>query len=95
MGKGGRNLELALSALNSIKKDELVLAFASDGRDNTDFAGGISDMITKETAEKLGLNADDCLDSNCSYSFFEKTGDNIKTGDTGRNVADLAIAIKK
>ena len=48
-GKGGRNMELALSALRFLKDDELILALASDGRDNTDFAGAICDKITRES----------------------------------------------
>lgn len=94
VGKGGRNLELALVALETVGEGELVVSFASDGRDNTDFAGAISDMITKESADKLGLNAEGCVDANCSYDFFEKTGDFIKTGNTGRNVSDFIVAIK-
>ncbi len=94
VGRGGRNLELALASLESIQDDELVLAVSSDGRDNTDFAGAISDMITKINASELKLNAKECVDGNCSYDFFKKTGDYIKTGDTGRNIADIVIGIK-
>jgi len=94
IGKGGRNLELALVALETVGEGELVISFASDGRDNTDFAGAISDMITKVSADKLGLSAEGCVDANCSYDFFEKTGDFIKTGNTGRNVSDFIVAIK-
>jgi len=93
-GIGGRNLELALAALETIEEDELVLALASDGKDNTDFAGAISDMITKKKGEESGLDPRECIENNCSYHFFEKTRDYVNTGYTGRNVADLVIAIK-
>ena len=94
VGKGGRNLELALATLELIKDNELVIAVSSDGRDNTDLAGAISDIITKGNAERLKLSSREYVDDNRSYDFFKKTGDYIKTGDTGRNIADIVIAIK-
>lgn len=92
-GKGGRNLELALSALRFIDEKDLVISFASDGKDNTEFAGGICDIITKKKAEKLQLDIDKYLEGNDSFHFFEKTGDFIETGETGSNVSDLIIAV--
>jgi len=94
-GKGGRNMELALSALRFLKDDELVLTLASDGRDNSDFAGAICDKKTKEKAVKYKLDIGKYLKENNSYIFFKKTKDNLITGETGSNVADLIIAIKK
>ena len=94
-GKGGRNMQLALSALRFLKDDELVLALASDGRDNSDFAGAICDKITKAKVLKSGLNIEKYLKENNSYEFFKKIKDNLITGETGSNVADLIIAIKK
>lgn len=93
-GKGGRNMELVLGALSQLKKDSLVLSLASDGVDNTNFAGAIGDKITTEKAEKLKLKPIRYLAENNSYSFFKKTGNYILTGKTGSNVSDLVIAIK-
>lgn len=93
-GKGGRNMELVLSALNTIKDGSLVLSLASDGVDNTDLAGALCDKITSEKAEKLKLKPIRHLAENNSYPFFKKTGDYILTGKTGSNVSDLVIAIK-
>ena len=92
--KGGRSQELALGALKKIKRGQILVAFASDGRDNTDFAGAICDIITLEKARKLKLNSEKFLDSSNSYDFFKRTGDFILTGPTGSNVSDLVIAIK-
>lgn len=97
-GKGGRNLELALAALATLPAlgpADLIFTLASDGRDNTDFAGAISDIMTKEHAEKLKLDAAQFLAENNSYEFFKATGDYLLTGDTGSNVSDLIIAIKE
>lgn len=93
-GKGGRNHELALSALNSIGKDEIILSFNTDGYDNTDHAGALCDSATKEKSVKLKMNPQDFLKEHRSYDFFEKTGDYLETGHTGSNVSDLIIAIK-
>lgn len=94
-GKGGRNQELILGALLKISNGELILSMNSDGRDNTDFAGALCDMTTREKAAKLNLKPEEFLKDNDSYSFFEKVGDYILTGDTGSNVSDLIIALKK
>jgi len=93
--KGGRNMHFALSALQYLKDDELIIGLASDGRDNGDFAGAICDKITKEKVAKLGLDTGQFLDKNNEYPLFEKVGDYILTGVTGSNVSDLIIAIKE
>ena len=93
-GRGGRNLELVLSALREIQPDEIIVAVASDGRDNGKFAGAICDIITKEAAEKNNLNIQQFLDESNSYPFFEKIGHYLLTGDTGSNVSDLIVAVK-
>lgn len=93
-GRGGRNLELALSALRAIQRDEVMLSIATDGRDHGEFAGAIADVLTREHAEKLGLTIELFLEENNEYPFFEKTGDYLFTGDTGSNVSDLLIALK-
>jgi glycerate-2-kinase len=93
-GKGGRNEELSLSAIPVLDDDELVVSLASDGRDNTEFAGGIADKYTRGKAEDAGLNPSDYLFTNDSYTFFHSLQQGIITGYTGANVADLVIAIK-
>jgi glycerate 2-kinase len=92
-GKGGRNQEMSLSGLRFIKNNQILISFASDGRDNSDNAGGICDIITKENAKNKNLSIERYLKNNDSYNFFKETGDFINTGDTGSNVADIIIAI--
>lgn len=94
-GAGGRNQEMALSALGNIRDDELILPFSSDGRDNTDHAGAISDETTRAHARIHRLSVDEHLNSHRSYDFFTTTGDAVVTGYTGSNVSDLIIALKK
>ncbi|WP_457626164.1 glycerate kinase type-2 family protein [Persephonella sp.] len=95
-GKGGRNQEICLSGLIEIKdiKNLVLLSGGTDGIDgNSDAAGAVVDRSSYEKAKKLHLNMYSYLDNNDSYSFFEKTGDLIKTGPTGTNVMDITIII--
>ncbi|MEK7193418.1 MAG: DUF4147 domain-containing protein [Patescibacteria group bacterium] len=94
-GKGGRNQELALSALRFIKNNQLVVSFASDGKDNSEFAGALCDIITKENAALRGFDPEEYLARNDAYPFFREVGDYFLTGDTGSNVSDLIIALKE
>jgi glycerate-2-kinase len=93
-GKGGRNQEMSLSALSVVAEDELFASLASDGHDNTDFAGGIADKYTKGKAEDAGLNPEDFLYTNDSYTFFKSLQQGVVTGYTGANIADFVIVIK-
>ncbi len=93
-GKGGRNQELSLGALPVLKDDELVLSIASDGRDNTEYAGGIADRVTRELAKQAGLSVSDYLYTNDAYTFFHTLQQGVCTGYTGANVADLIIGMK-
>jgi len=93
-GRGGRNLEMALSAVEEVKENEVILPFASDGRDNGEFAGAICDIITREAIQKNKLDVQETLKENNGYPLFEKVGHYLFTGDTGSNVSDLAIAVK-
>jgi len=88
-GKGGRNQELALSALENIQIGQVVLALASDGWDNSRHAGAICDIITKKKCPYYK----NYLRQNNSFLYFKKTGDAIITGPTGSNVADLIIVL--
>lgn len=93
-GKGGRNMELSLSAIPILEEDELIVSLASDGHDNTEYAGGIADKYIRGKADDAGLKPEDFLYTNDSYSFFHTLQQGIQTGYTGANVADLVIAIK-
>lgn len=93
-GKGGRNMELALSALRYIRRGEALAAVATDGRDNTNFGGAIADMFTKEKAKKLGARAGEYLLRHSSYDFWSAVGDYLLLGDTGSNASDIVVALR-
>ncbi|MBU1014960.1 DUF4147 domain-containing protein [Patescibacteria group bacterium] len=92
-GKGGRNLALGLSALRFLGEGELVFSFASDGLDNTEAAGALCDTMTREKAKEKGIKAQEYLEQNRSFEFFEETGDLVFMGPTGSNVSDLIIGL--
>ena len=93
--EGGRNQEMALSVLLDVRDNELILPFASDGRDNTDHAGAIADDTTRAHAREKNLSIEGHLNAHSSYDFFKSSGDALITGYTGSNVSDLVIALKK
>jgi glycerate 2-kinase len=93
-GRGGRNLQLCVSALRFVDDGEEILSFASDGRDHGAFAGAICDTITKRAAADAGVDPETFRANNDAYALFEKIGNYVMTGDTGSNVSDLIIALK-
>jgi hydroxypyruvate reductase len=91
-GKGGRNQELALGAVEELRGLEkvMLIALGTDGDDGpTDAAGAVATGQTARKAESLGLDAADSLSRNDAYPFFDALGDLLKTGPTGTNVNDL------
>jgi hydroxypyruvate reductase len=96
-GLGGRNQEFALAAAIDIAgfpDNMLILSAGTDGTDGpTDAAGAMADPTTLDRAQALGLDAAAFLRNNDSYRFFEATGDLIKTGPTGTNVADIQLIL--
>jgi len=93
-GQGGRNQELALSAVPELADAEnlMLITLATDGEDGpTDAAGAVVTGETFARAEKLGLNVDVHLEEHNAYPFFDVLGDLIKIGSTGTNVNDLSF----
>jgi glycerate 2-kinase len=95
-GKGGRNTELAL-AFGMAIRDVPGITFLSAGTDGTDgptdAAGAIvsGDMIAKASA--LGMEHQDYLFRNDSYTFFQSIDGLIMTGPTGTNVMDIQLIL--
>lgn len=96
-GRGGRNQELALAAVDALSgTDALLAAFGTDGVDGpTDAAGAIVDGLTRARADALGLDAHAHLAENDSYPYFEALDDLIRTGPTGTNVRDIAVLLAR
>jgi hydroxypyruvate reductase/glycerate 2-kinase len=95
-GKGGRNQELALSALADIGKQDniLLLSGGTDGIDgNSTAAGAIADSGFFVKASRMGLSIDHYLEENNSNAFFQAVGGLLETGATGTNVMDITLII--
>lgn len=95
-GKGGRNQELALGAVEGLAGlDGVLLAtLATDGGDGpTDAAGALVSGKTWEHAVQAGLDPHSYLHENDSYSFFQALDDLIITGPTLTNANDLVIMV--
>jgi hydroxypyruvate reductase len=95
-GKGGRNQELALAAVDEMRglENAMLISLATDGEDGpTDAAGAVVTGESARRAERLGLRAADHLSRNDAHPFFDALGDLIRTGPTGTNVNDLVFLI--
>jgi glycerate 2-kinase len=91
-GRGGRNLELALSTVKDLDgmPDIFLITLATDGEDGTtDAAGAVVTGETYQRALKRGLDPEEFLARHDSYTFFESLGDLIIIGSTQTNVNDL------
>lgn len=95
-GKGGRNQELSLRVAMALD-DNFAWAFLSggtDGRDGpTDAAGGLVDSKSSKRLKSSNINCVETLQNSDSYSALQASGDLIKIGSTGTNVADVQIAL--
>ena len=97
-GRGGRNQQLALAALERLGNSRMAgIALVSGGTDGedgpTDAAGAMIDGEIAARAEQHGLDVVGYLRRNDAYAFFEVTGGLIKTGPTHTNVGDLRVVV--
>ncbi len=95
-GKGGRNQQLALAALEQLGGCEgiAVLAAGTDGEDGpTDAAGAfVTESVVREARER-GLDSRTAFAGNDAYHFFEQAGGLFVTGPTHTNVCDLRVVV--
>jgi len=96
-GRGGRNQELALSAVDALARRPRPTVLASVGTDGvdgpTDAAGALVDSTTAERATVRGLEPLEYLGANDAWTFFDALGDLVRTGPTGTNVGDLQVIL--
>lgn len=93
-GKGGRNQETALAAVEFLDglENVLFISVATDGEDGpTDAAGAVVNGMTLQRAKSLGLHPSDSMQQSDSYHFFDALGDLIRCGPSGTNVNDLIL----
>ncbi len=93
-GKGGRNQQLVLAALASLKDWQglALLAGGTDGEDGpTDAAGALVDEQIAALAKEKQLDLADYLKRNDAYHCFQQLDGLLKTGPTHTNVCDLRV----
>lgn len=99
-GRGGRNQDLALrlsllAEARDLPHDWVFLSAGTDGRDGpTDAAGAIVDAFTPARIRVAGTDPVAALAENDSYPALAASGDLIRIGATGTNVADLQILMR-
>ncbi len=97
-GRGGRCLELALSAARQFDGDRslALLAAGSDGVDGSSgAAGAFADGTTVERAAARGLSPERTLERHDTRRLFAALGDLFETGPTGTNVGDWIFLLRR
>jgi glycerate-2-kinase len=95
-GVGGRNQELVLGAAVEMEGQSniAVVSLGTDGIDGpTDAAGAVADGESISRARQRGRDPKAALAANDTYTFWKSLGALIRTGPTGTNVMDIAVAV--
>lgn len=95
-GRGGRNLETALGAVEKLAglQNVMLISLATDGDDgSTQAAGALVTGGTYVDGLKLGMHPNEYLDRNDSYTYFKRLDSLIVTGPTLTNVNDLILLL--
>lgn len=87
-GTGGRCQLLALESLPLLGPDDVFVAAASDGSDNSDRAGAIVDRSTADRIKERQIDLADACARADALPVFAETGDEILTGPVSANVSD-------
>ncbi len=93
-GKGGRNQELAMGAIQKLAglDNVLLVTLATDGEDGpTDAAGAWVTGSTWSKAQDLGVSIAAAMQDNDSYQLFQRLNQVVHTGPTGTNVNDVTL----
>jgi glycerate 2-kinase len=95
-GIGGRNQEATLAVAIGISgSDTVFLACGTDGIDGPNpAAGAVVDGNTAAMARSLGVDLQDALFRNDSYTALAELDAVVIRGDTGTNVADIWMVAK-
>ena len=91
-GKGGRNQDLALSALPFLKPQSAIVSAASDGRDNIDISGAITDT---ESLKLKNNNATEAVEDNQSYKTLKSINGVFNINKITANVSDFIVVLRE
>lgn len=93
-GFGGRNQELALSAINEIPETAKLMTLSTDGVDGitpVPVAGAIITPTLKKLCAEKNIDIEKYLKNNDSYSALKQLDCLIYTGPSGTNVGDITV----
>jgi len=94
IGKGGRNLELALNAVKIMDgvSNAALITLATDGEDGiTGAAGAIVTGKSFRKGREFQMELDTYIKNHDSYSYFLRLDDLLQPGPTQTNVNDLCF----
>ncbi len=95
-GITGRCQHATIKSLNKIKDNDIFCSFASDGIDNLSIsAGALADKITQGKINDKNLSIEKNIEDNTIDEFFTEINEQIITGETGSNVSDVIILLRK
>lgn len=94
-GSGGRNQEMAVSALLYLPSNTTFASLNSDGHDNSTVAGALADELIANHARIYQIPLLEYLEKHDEYQLLLDLNASIITGMTGINIADLIVAIKE
>jgi glycerate 2-kinase len=95
---GGPSQELAVATAVRLPVGEHIagIFLDTDGSDGpTEYAGALIDSMTREHAQRMGIDLYACLKEHNVTRVLTRLNDTILTGATGANVMDLAILVTK
>ena len=100
-GRGGRNQQTVLVAIDAVLRDAghwpdglVIASVGTDGEDGpTDAAGACADASVARAIAGSSLNIDRALARCDAYPLLDSAGGLIRTGPTGTNVADLRLVL--
>jgi hydroxypyruvate reductase len=93
-GKGGRNQELAMSAIQKLAglDNVLLVTLATDGEDGpTDAAGAWVTGSTWKKSQDLDVSITNAMKNNDSHAMFHRLNQIVHTGPSGTNVNDVTL----
>lgn len=92
-GSGGRNSYMAAAALEFLRDGQVFASFASDGRDNSDAAGGIVDLGAKQSILERGMDLRGYISRYDTNTVLKHANALLMTGPIEANVSDLLLLL--
>ena len=91
-GSGGRCQRVGMEILPQLTETDVFAAVASDGLDNSPYAGIIEDHATLTRMQTLGVDYDTYYQSWDNLTFYQQLGNELlETGPTQANVSDFML----